>query len=197
MNIVQELIKHKFRVHGAGVGFRVELRAADGFAHVAKPLVGAVVQVGEPGLPIAGERIGVHGETMILAGDVAMAGEFIAHGLVLAAVTVLEFEGLAAGGKPEHLVPEANSEDRFVLADGVANLVNHLVAQTGVAGAAADNQCIVLLGFEVGVPREAHHAEALGAYVVGDAFLTAAIQQRDCFVSRAIDDALADAHLVQ
>jgi hypothetical protein len=197
VNIFQELFKNEFRVYGAGVGFRVELRAADGFAHVAKPLVGAVVQVREPGLPIAGEGIGVHGVSMVLAGDVAMAGEFIAHGLVLAAVTVLEFEGLAAGGQSEHLMPEANPEDRFVLADGVADLVNYLVAQAGVAGAAADDQCIVLLGFEVGVPREPHHAEAFGADVVGDAFLAAAIKERDGFVSRAVHHTLAYAHLVQ
>ena len=78
----------------------VVLSREDRLAANHKGLDCAVVQVDLANLAILGQRVGQHGEAMILAGNPDLAGLDIEHRLVTAVVTELELEGLAAQGHP-------------------------------------------------------------------------------------------------
>ena len=90
----EELIEQKLRVGRPGRGFGMELDAHERPGRVADALVRSVVGVREPGLPGLGQAADVHGETVVLAGDVAAPRPFLEAGLVLAAVAELELVGV-------------------------------------------------------------------------------------------------------
>ena len=80
---------------------------------VAEALVGAVVEV-DVGLDevAGGVQRRVHGEAVVLGRDLhAPAGEVL-HGLVRPPMPELQLEGPAAAGEGQHLVAEADPEDR-------------------------------------------------------------------------------------
>ena len=70
------------------------------------------------------ERIGVHREAVIVRSDLDALGELVAHRMVRAAMAELQLVGLAAAGKAEQLVAQADAEDGF-LADQLAD-IRHL-----------------------------------------------------------------------
>ncbi len=61
--------------------------------------------------PAARQAGRVHGEAVVLAGDVAALGALFEAGLVLAAVAELELVGRPAGGQGQDLVAEADPEE--------------------------------------------------------------------------------------
>ena len=60
------------------------------------------------------DRAEVDAEAVVLARDLDPAGEQVHDRLVAAAVAVLELVGLRAHREREHLVPEADAEDRLL-----------------------------------------------------------------------------------
>ena len=79
------------------------------------------------------ERIRVHGETVILGRDLDFSRGHIHHRLVAAVMTEFELEGLAAQGQAHDLVPEADTEDRF-LADELLHVFPGVGNRVGIAG---------------------------------------------------------------
>lgn len=62
----------------------------DGLCVVYDALIGVIVGVGEEDVPAFGQRVGVDGEPVVLAGDEAAVGSLVDARLVVAAVTVPE-----------------------------------------------------------------------------------------------------------
>jgi len=93
-----KLVKQKRRVHGAGAGFGVELHGEGPVVGVVDALAGLVVGVYETH-PARGQAVRHHGIAVILAGDVGMAGDEVAAGLVGPAMAVLELFGLSPNGQ--------------------------------------------------------------------------------------------------
>src|SRR6266571_1362616 len=102
-------------------GLGVVLDGEDGQLAVAHPLGRPVVEVGvrldEPGLL---HRLRVHGEAVVLRGDLDAPGQEVLHRVVRAVVAELELEGLSSEGQTEDLVAEADAENRR-LADETAH----------------------------------------------------------------------------
>lgn len=98
-----KIIEHKLRILRAAGGFGVELGGEEGLGFVLDALAGAVVEVLEEHGPLGGQRVGIDGEAVVLAGDVAALRTAEAHGLVVAAVAVLQLEGVAARGQAHEL----------------------------------------------------------------------------------------------
>lgn len=71
-------------------------------------LVAAIVGVDEPGVEL--RRQASHGETMVLRGDVAALRAMQLTRLVLAAMSKLEFVGVATGRQRQHLVAQADAQ---------------------------------------------------------------------------------------
>ena len=138
----------------------MELDAEDRLEPGPDAFVGAVVEVHEPGLPVARKGTLVHRVAVVLAGDVAAARADLLHRLVHAAMTVRELVRVAARGEAEDLVAEADAEDREVGAlEQQPHLLNELAQVLRVAGAVADQDAVHSAGetAEVGVPRRAGH----------------------------------------
>jgi hypothetical protein len=94
---------------GLGMELHAEVRPNAG----ANALVGSVVDVDEPWLPI-GRKGGILNRVpMILARDVTTPREQVLHGLIHAAMSVGQFVGIAARGEAEDLVTQANPKNRF------------------------------------------------------------------------------------
>src|SRR5262245_15452672 len=107
----QKLVKEKRGVAGTGARLGVELDAEDRFEPGPDTFVGPVVQVHEPGLPVARKSTLVHRVAVILAGDEAAASAYLLHWLVRASVTIWELVRITASSQAEDLVPEADAED--------------------------------------------------------------------------------------
>ena len=63
---------------------------------------------------LPGQRVGVDGEVVVLAGDLDLAGRDVAHRVVAAVVAERQLEGVGADRPAEQLVAEADPEDRHV-----------------------------------------------------------------------------------
>ena len=72
----------------------------------------------------AGQRGGIDGEAVVLAGDRHLARRQVAHRLVAAVVAELELEGAAAQGEAEELVPQADAEDRQLGREQLADVLD-------------------------------------------------------------------------
>ena len=82
-----------------GRGFRVALEAEQPACRCGQALQRAVEQRDVRGAQVGGQRLLVHGKTVVLAGDGHAAGIQVFHGVVAAVVTELHLEGLGAGGQ--------------------------------------------------------------------------------------------------
>src|SRR5262249_27556416 len=65
---------------------------------------------------------GIHTEAVVLRSDFNPSGQLVADRMIDAVMSELELVGLAAQGQSEHLVSEADSEDRS-LADQLADVL--------------------------------------------------------------------------
>ena len=101
-------------VLGAGAGLRVVLHAEDRFALDLQALAGAVEQrlVGHG--HAGGQAFGIDLEAVVLAGDLDLAGLQVLDRVVGAAMAVMHLAGLRAERQRQHLVAEADAEDRQI-----------------------------------------------------------------------------------
>ena len=120
-----EVDEERVRVVGARRCFRVILDREDRKAGVTKPFDSAVVEVDLRDLGAAAlDRFRIGGEPVILGRDGDLAGLEIFHRLIPSAVAELQFEGRAAEGVGDHLMPEADSEHRKIGQKGGDGLMN-------------------------------------------------------------------------
>src|SRR5689334_24638530 len=100
---LDQLVEEERGVERAGCGLGVELHAHERTGAMANALVGPVVEVAEPRLPLARQGLLVHREAVVLGGDEAARGSHAAARLVLTAMTELELVGVGARGESEDL----------------------------------------------------------------------------------------------
>ena len=112
-NEAQEVVKQEARIPGAWLSLGMELDAEKRLPSRADPLVGAVIDVHEPGLPLLAQGLIPHGIAVVLAGDVTAAGEQVLDRLIDAPVAIGELVGVRACRQRQYLVAEANTEDRL------------------------------------------------------------------------------------
>jgi len=113
----------------------VVLDAEDWELDVAQAFDGVVVEVNLSDLgAVFLEAGGVGGETVVLGGDGDFSGLEVFHRLVAAAVAEFEFKGRTAEGVREHLVAEADAENRVIGNQLGYGLVD-VAEGSGIAGA--------------------------------------------------------------
>ena len=134
----QEKIKQELGVNRAGSVLGMELDRHKGQAFMSDTLVGAIVDVGEPGLPTLGKRGRVHGKSVILGGDVAAFASLFEAGLILASMTVFELVGVTAGCQGQDLVAQADPEGGYFLFDTLSNRGDGRVAHFRIPWAVGD-----------------------------------------------------------
>ena len=74
-------------------------------------LVGAIVGIKKPGFPFRRQCLLVYSKTMVLRRYDATLGSHLNARLVLAAMTVLQLEGIGAGSQRQQLMSEADPKD--------------------------------------------------------------------------------------
>ena len=109
---------------------------------------------------IRGQRFRIHRKAVILRGDRDLARAQILHRLVAAAVSELQLESFSADGVAEHLVPEADAENRRA-AHELADVVMHIRERGRIAGAVGKEDAVGLQREHVlGGKIRRHHAHA-------------------------------------
>lgn len=180
LHVLEILLEEVRAVHGAALGLRVELRGEDGTGLVDHALVAAVVEVDEVLLEVGGQGAGVNGVTVVLAGDVALAGGEVEGRDVVRAVTVLELDGASTDGKGKELVAKADTHNRDGrLLHQRGEVVDSLLAMGRVTGAVGDEDTVVVLG------------DLLDGVVVGensDGGAAAGKAAKDVLLNTAVDE---------
>ena len=98
LNHINKCVEQKFGIGRAAGGFGVELRREERQPFVADSFVGTVVHVQEKRLPVIAQRIVVDGITVILGSDETFFRTSHAYRLVVAPVSVFEFESFSPTG---------------------------------------------------------------------------------------------------
>ena len=114
---------------------------------------------------------------VVLGRDLNLAGEQVHHRLVAAVVAVWELLHLAAGGKGDDLVAQADAKDRK-LAQAGADSLDHGRDGLGVSGAVGEEDAVGVEGQSLlggGVPGHDRDLAANGGKALGDAGLLAAV----------------------
>ena len=87
-------------------------------------------------LDIVGKRLLVDGEAVVHRDDLDLARGIVAHRMVGAMMALMHLDGFGAEGEAEHLVAEADAEDRDARIDELPDRGNGVVAgRRRVAGA--------------------------------------------------------------
>src|ERR1035438_803333 len=141
-----EIVEQVVRIVRAGRGFGMILHAEDGLLAVAEAFEGLVVEIDVGDFDVVEvERIRVHGEAVIVRGDLDAAGELIAHRMVSAAMSEFQFVGFAAEGEAEQLVAEADAEDGL-LADEFADVADLGDERLGIARSIGEGEAVGVEG---------------------------------------------------
>jgi hypothetical protein len=158
----QETAEGAAGIVGSGRSFRVVLETEDGQGAVPEALHGAVrkVPVGHPQL--RGQGGLVHGEAMVLGGDLHLVGVQVEHRLVRPPVAEFQLEGAGPEGLAQQLVAQADAEDGQ-LADAGRHFPAHAGQRRRVPGPVAKKKPAEAGGGELagrGVPGEHFQVEA-------------------------------------
>ena len=141
-----EVIEEELGIYRTRGCFWMELGREPGHRLVADAFVRAVVHVDELGLPVGRDRAVIDSEAVVLRGDEAAGGGLAvlveAHGLVVAAVAVLELGDPGSGGEGEYLVAHADAVDGLAGLHELAHMLHGLGAEIRVAGAIRDEEAI-------------------------------------------------------
>jgi hypothetical protein len=139
-----ETVEQVADVVRAGRGFRVALEAERRLVGAGQALQRAVEQRDVRGAQVVGQRLLVHREAVVLAGDAHAAGIEVLHRVVGAVVAELHLEGLGAGGQRHDLVAQADAEGGIAVLDQLARGVDRVVAGLRVAGAVGEEHAVRL-----------------------------------------------------
>mmetsp|Transcript_26885 Transcript_26885/g.61268 ORF Transcript_26885/g.61268 Transcript_26885/m.61268 type:complete len:242 (+) Transcript_26885:3467-4192(+) len=171
----------------AGIGrpsarLRVELDREPRPHAVNDALVAPIVGIHHEGHPLVGQRVGVHGEAVILRRDVAASCAQVDARLVHAAVAEFHLVGLRAGRQGEDLVAKADAEDRSgrPALHHRTHVLHGLHALGRVAGPVAEEEAVECVLGEVVVPRHYRDLHAQHIHEVADnVVLNSAINGED------------------
>src|SRR5258708_5179056 len=107
-----EVVEQVVRIVRAGRSLGMVLDAEDGFAAMAEAFERVVIEidVGEVDV-VCVERLGVDREAVVVRGDFDASGGLVEDGMVAAAMSEFQFEGLAAEGEAEDLLAQADAEN--------------------------------------------------------------------------------------
>lgn len=185
-DVLKVLLKEVRAVHWATLGLGVELGREDGAGAVHHSLVAAVVEVDKVLLEVVGQGGGVDGVSVVLGGDVALAGGQVQGGDVVGSVAVLHLDRLGADGHGQKLVAETDSHD----GDGrslhqAGKVVDGLLAVDWVAGAVGDEDTVKVVGNLVDrvVVREDGERSTTADQAAEDVLLDTAVDQSNVEVS--------------
>lgn len=179
------LVEQVGRVEGSALGFRVELGTEDGAGVVDQTLVGLVVQVGEVLPPVLRQGSRVDSITVVLGGDVALAGGEVKGRDVVCTVSVLQLERLSTGGESNELMTHANTHNGDLGAlEQFAEVVHGGSAVGRVTGAVGDEDTIEVVSDLVDgvVEGEAGNTGSTGDETAEDVLLDTAINQSNVHV---------------
>ncbi|QTK80940.1 Thioesterase [Agrobacterium tumefaciens] len=130
--------------------FRVMLDGEDRLAGDAQPAIGAVEQRDMGLFDAFGQRLGVDRKAVVHRDDFNLAGREVFDRMVRAVMALMHLFGLGADRKAEHLVSEADAEDRQVGLDEVLDDGNGILARCGrVSGAVGQEHAIRLQRHDV------------------------------------------------
>src|SRR5689334_20844930 len=130
---LDELVEEKGGVERARRGLGVELDAHERTRAMADTLIGTVVEVAEPRLPVARQALLVDRIAVVLRGDEAPGGAHAAARLVLTPMAELELVGIGASGQRQDLVAQAHAQDRSATVHGPAHVVDRGGAHLRIA----------------------------------------------------------------
>ena len=102
---------------------------------------GVVVEVDMRDLDISRQRITIDRKTVIVRGDLDLAGVEIFDRLIAAAMAEFEFVCLAAKNLAENLMPEADAEHRHVRLGQFFDLADHCSSSTPGRPAHSKERC--------------------------------------------------------
>ena len=147
---VDENIEEELGVPGTRRAFRVELDTEVWAADMTDTLVGAVICIHEEFLPALGQARGIHGVTVVLRCDVALARDHASAGNVMATVTELHLLSLGTGGACNQLVTQTDTEDGgSAFFEGFGQVCDGGGGHGRVTGTVGDEQTIIVLPGEV------------------------------------------------
>ncbi len=119
------------------------LHAECGLVSEFEAAIAAVEQAGVRCLRVGGERGGVDRKAVVHAGNLNRAVAEPLHRMVRAAVALVHLLGLRADGKAQHLMPQADAEQRLF---GFQPLLDHrhgiFACRGRVAGAVGEEQAV-------------------------------------------------------
>ena len=125
--------------------FRVVLDGEHRLAGDAQAAIGTVEQRDMGLFDALGQRLGIHRKAVVHRDDFHLAGREVLDRMVRAMVALMHLFSLCANGKAEHLVAEADAEDRQVGLDEVLDDRNGIFARRGrVSGAVGQEHAIRL-----------------------------------------------------
>ena len=106
----QKAVKQEFRIMRACAGLRMKLNREAALSRIIQPLAAPVVGVTETQVRNPLHALRLHGITVVLSGNPGT--NTIRHGLIGAAVAVLELIGFSARRQRTELMAEADAENR-------------------------------------------------------------------------------------
>lgn len=186
LDVLDVLVEKVRRVHRSALGFGVKLCTEDGARGVNDALVGLVVQVGEVLPPLTRQRGRVDGVSVVLGGDVTLAGGEVERWDVVGTVAVLELDGLGAGSEGNQLVAHTDTHDRDLGGlKQLAEVVDGGRAVSGVTWTVRDEDTVEVVGDLVDgvVEGEASDAGTAGDEAAKDVLLDTAVDQSNVHVT--------------
>ena len=195
LKLGDEVIKQELGIGRAAGGLGMELHRTEGFGFVTDALIGAVVHVHEPGLPIATEGFVIHRVTMVLRGNEAAIGIGHADRLVMAAVAVFQFKGTGTRRTGQQLISHADAENGFFLGHGTAQVFYGDAAESRVTGAVGNKEAVVLDAVEIEVPGYPDQFHTPFYKAAEDVVLDPAIYHDHPFVAAAVGNGLLAANV--
>src|SRR5260370_37086167 len=132
---VYEIVKEVSRIVRAGGGFGMILHAKHGVIAEPETFERLVVEIDVGDLAFARvERVGIHGESVVVRSDLDLIGNFVDHRMIHAAMSELHLVGLAAHGEAQNLIAQTDAEDGN-LADQSLHVADLSAQGLGGAGA--------------------------------------------------------------
>ena len=143
---VDKFIKQEPGVQRAAACLWMELDGEDGTTGVVHALAGAVIGIGVTEHGAFGQGIGYDGVAVVLGGDEYTASGNFLHGLVGAAVAVVQFFGFGAHGQSHQLMAQTNAEYRNAAVGNFLQLVDDSGVFRRIARAVAEHNTVGVIG---------------------------------------------------
>ena len=161
----------------------MELHRAEWLGLVADTLVGTVIHIYKPWLPIASESCRVYSISVILRSDETSVCSDHANRLIMTSVTIFQFICGRTCSPGHQLVTHTDSENRLILSHGLADILDCLRAEFRVAGTIGNEQSVIIYIQEIIVPWNADELHATIHETSQYIMLDTAVHKNDFLVS--------------